>query len=250
MAVFRLEVKSYPKGKAEPRSCYINRHGLQGVTDLVVRGHFNMPSFATNRPRLFWSAADKFERSNGSAGRGITISLPNVFSDERNITLTHRLAHHIAGPRPCEFVLHRPKGSISGTDHPHAHIMISDRGLDGVERPAEQFFSRANSKDPTTGGARKLSGGKTSKQMALQLHQTKAEVASIINEVLAESGFSERVDHRSNKERGILKAPEKRLHPAAVRQLSEQDRQLLIRGRRKWPMEMRLPPEAQHAGSV
>jgi len=233
MAAFRLEVKSYPKGKAEPRSRYINRHGLQRDTDLVARGHFNMPTFATERPRLFWSAADKHERSNGSAGRGITISLPNVLSDEQNVRLTERLAHQIAGPRPCEFVVHRPMGSISGKDHPHAHIIISDRGLDGIDRPAERFFSRANSKDPAAGGARKLSGGKTSKEMALQLGQTKAEVASIINETLAESGFAERVDHRSNRERGILKAPEKRLHPAAIRQLSEQDRQVLLRGRGK-----------------
>ena len=38
---------------------------------------------------------------------------------------------------------------------PHAHLMISERANDGIERSWEQWFRRYNAKDPEKGGARK-----------------------------------------------------------------------------------------------
>ena len=38
---------------------------------------------------------------------------------------------------------------------PHAHLMISERANDGIERSREQWFKRYNSKEPEKGGARK-----------------------------------------------------------------------------------------------
>ena len=38
---------------------------------------------------------------------------------------------------------------------PHAHLMISERANDGIERSREQWFRRYNAKAPEKGGAKK-----------------------------------------------------------------------------------------------
>ncbi|MCL9358555.1 hypothetical protein MU767_23775, partial [Salmonella enterica subsp. enterica serovar Enteritidis] len=37
---------------------------------------------------------------------------------------------------------HNPKASIDGGEQPHAHIMMSQRINDGMERSPEQYFRR------------------------------------------------------------------------------------------------------------
>ena len=43
---------------------------------------------------------------------------------------------------------------------PHAHLMFSERGNDGIERSGEQWFKRHNAKAPEKGGARKSRAAK------------------------------------------------------------------------------------------
>ncbi|MFS2162583.1 MobA/MobL family protein [Variovorax sp. Varisp62] len=233
MAIFRLEVKSHGKGKAERHSRYINRIGAKAAKDLVARGHGNLPSFANDEPSAFWVAADSFERVNGAAAREYIVSLPKELSDEQNTSLTREIAQLLAPNLPYEFALHRPRGAISGEDHPHAHISTSDRALDGIERPPEQYFSRAHPTRPEAGGARKISGGKPPGQLSAELQRKKMMVAGLINAALTRNGLHEQVDHRSNEERGIKKVPERRLHPAAVRQLGVEELALIRQRRRQ-----------------
>ena len=51
---------------------------------------------------------------------------------------------------PYTLAVHRGKG-----ENPHAHLMISERANDGIERDAAQWFRRYNGKAPEKGGARK-----------------------------------------------------------------------------------------------
>ena len=51
---------------------------------------------------------------------------------------------------PYTMAIHR-----GGGDNPHVHLMISERGLDGHARDAEQWFKRANKAAPEKGGALK-----------------------------------------------------------------------------------------------
>ena len=53
---------------------------------------------------------------------------------------------------PYTLAIHR--GGANG-ENPHAHLMFSERGHDGIERDAEQWFKRYNAKAPEKGGARK-----------------------------------------------------------------------------------------------
>lgn len=47
-----------------------------------------------------------------------------------------------------------------GGEQPHAHLMFSERTMDGIEREPGQLFKRYNSKAPEKGGAKKANTGK------------------------------------------------------------------------------------------
>ena len=53
---------------------------------------------------------------------------------------------------PYTLAIHR--GGPDG-ENPHAHLMISERANDGIERSREQWFRRYNAKAPEKGGAKK-----------------------------------------------------------------------------------------------
>ena len=53
---------------------------------------------------------------------------------------------------PYTLAIHR--GGPDG-ENTHAHLMISERGNDGIERGGEQWFKRYNAKAPEKGGAKK-----------------------------------------------------------------------------------------------
>ncbi|WP_347017556.1 hypothetical protein [Acinetobacter seifertii] len=53
--------------------------------------------------------------------------------------------------------MHNHPSELTGEDQPHLHLMYSERSLaDGIERPPEQFLSSIVQKNPTKGGAQKL----------------------------------------------------------------------------------------------
>ena len=109
--------------------------------------------------------------------------------------------------------------------------MYSDRIPDGIERTEKQSFARYNRKKPELGGCRKDSGGKTSIELRDDVIATRKKIATLQNEALAAHGHDGRVDHRSLKDRGSSRAPEPRLGPAGVRQLSDTQRKAWLSAR-------------------
>lgn len=109
-----------------------------------------MPSFAQNRPDLFWKAAHDHERKNGRTATSLVIALPKELSVEQRIELTEALIKQFTSefnfPYTC--AIHNHKGEIGGLDQPHLHIMYCERSVDEYHRTAEQFFSRYNEKYP------------------------------------------------------------------------------------------------------
>ena len=95
---------------------------------------------------------------------------------------------------PYTLAIHR--GGPDG-ENPHAHLMVSERGLDGHERSREQWFRRYNRKAPEKGGAKK-----SRTMMSREWVKDTREVwEKETNEALEHAGREERVDHRSLAER-------------------------------------------------
>lgn len=225
MESLHFGIRSGKHGAATNHLNYITREGSYARrNDLVATGHGNMPSFASEQPMLLWKASDQHERKNGSTFRSYTVSLPKVLTIAQLTELASQEARRLAGPKAFQWALHMPRSSLRDEPHPHVHIVICDRLPDGIERTPEQMFKRYNPANPEKGGCRKDSGGKT--RQALRSHVTaqRQAAAEEINAALAMHGHDLRVDHRTLKERGIDRAPERYLGPAKIRTMTPEER--------------------------
>lgn len=225
MASYHFEIKSGKKGAAAEHAKYILREGkYTKKNDLLATGCGNMPGWAEADPFAFWRAADRFERANGATYREMVIALPNELNTEQNLALTKRLVEDLVGNKPYQYAMHAPDAKLGEDANTHLHLMTSDRLPDGIARPPELTFMRSNPKFPERGGCKKDSGGKSPLQLRDDVIDKRKQVASIQNQMLADCEVDARVDHRSHKDRGIDRVPERRLGQARIRNMSAEER--------------------------
>ncbi len=231
MATYHCSVKVGGKGQASGHAAYIAREGSyaerDGYEDLEATGHGNLPSWAEHEPSRFWTAADRYERANGATYREIEIALPRELNpDQRQALVLDFIQHEIGARHAHQWAIHNPGAALAGGEQPHAHLMYSERTVDGIERGAEQYFKRYNGKHPELGGCRKDSAG--TEERLLETRQRWAEVQ---NAHLQQQGHAARVDHRSLADQGIDRAPEQHLGGRRVRQLAPEQREALLERR-------------------
>ncbi len=225
MASFHLCIKSAKKGNARRHSVYIAREGSHSTReDLIHTGYGNLPDWAHGNPSYFWSMADRYERANGAVYREHEIALPNELTIEQLIVLAERLVRELVGNKPYQYAIHAPDGSIGKIQNRHMHLMYSDRMPDGISRAPDQMFSRFNARQPWAGGCRKDSGGKTPLQLRQEVTATRKLVADTQNQVLAEHGHDACLDHRSLRERGIQRRPERHLGSRLIEGMSDSEK--------------------------
>lgn len=174
-------------------------------------------------------AADAHERSNGCTYREIEIALPRELDDVQRLALVRDFVSQEIGERHAyQFAIHNPKAAIAGGEQPHAHIMFSERHCDGIDRDPEQYFKRANSKNPERGGAKKVRFGETPTERKAYLTEQRSRWADLQNSYLEKYQHDDRVDARSYKAQGIDRQPERHLGPYQVRQLDVAQLQSVI----------------------
>lgn len=229
MASYHCTAKAGAKGKAAAHADYISREGKYSESsryeDLESSGYGNMPKWAEHNRAHFWNAADENERANGTAYREIEIALPRELTPEQRRELVKDfIAQEIGDRHAYQWAIHKPKASLEEGEQPHAHIMYSERTRDGIERDPEQYFKRYNGKVPEKGGCKKASGGrKTKAERKAELVALRERWADVQNAHLERNGHSSRVDHRSLKDQGIDREPEKHFGGVGVRKLGQHD---------------------------
>ena len=208
MAVYHLKVSVGSKASghsAAAKHDYVAREGKYAERDErepADRGEVahvesrNMPAWAQADARQYWDAADRHERANGRVYREVQFALPKELSESGQRALASRFAQDLTGGERLPYTLSVHRG---GGRNPHAHLVISERANDGIERPAAQWFKRHNAQDPAAGGTRK------SRAMMPTdwLRDTRAAWAEKVNESLERHGLAERVDHRSLAVRAV-----------------------------------------------
>jgi hypothetical protein len=206
MATYHCTVKVGGKGKASPHASYLIREGkyenLRSGERLEYVEHGNMPNWAAHQPILFWENADQFERANGADRHAYT------------------------------FAIHNPVAALDGGEQPHAHIMYSERMIDKHERDPERYFKRYNAKEPERGGCQKANVAKTQEERKEALIAQRERWAMTTNKHLELAGHEVRVDHRSLKDQGIERSPERHFGGQGVRLMSEKDVSDLLEHRR------------------
>lgn len=236
MPTYHLTIKSGKRGSATEHAAYITREGKhaksQKKNDLITTGCGNLPLWAEENPTKLWSASDKHERKNGAAYREFEIALPAELTTEQNLALVEQFIQKEVGSKPYHFAVHAPTAAIGGVSQPHAHIMFSDRKPDDIERSPEQHFKRHNPLHPERGGCKKDSGGKDRGALKNELVSRRENWAELQNAALEKYGHDGRVDHRSNKDRGITKTAERHLGHTKIKQMTEEEKNSYMDNRR------------------
>lgn len=167
------------------RTAHYKNHkdNLHEKVEYVKSG--NMPSFAENRPDLFWEAAHNYERKNARTAASQVIALPKELTVQQRIELAEALVKQFTDEFkfPYTFAIHNHKGEIGAQDQPHLHIMYCERSVDGHHRTAEQFFKRYNHAEPEKGGAQKITPDVRGKGKTI-INEMRVEIEMIINEYL------------------------------------------------------------------
>ncbi|HZW25727.1 MAG TPA: MobA/MobL family protein [Gallionella sp.] len=208
-------------GRARKHAAYVI--GVEKYSSREDVAHIcmgNMPTWATTDPLAFWEAADTHERSNGRTYYEFECAIPRELTFEEAKELVDGwLAQEIGDKHPYLSSIHI-KTAADGLPNIHCHSMFSDRLMDGVDRPSEQFFKRPPSRyrnkktgelcepDSTKGG-----GGKDRKWNDKHIVEELRERWEVYaNQFLVEHGHQPRLDLRSNAAKG-LGEPEPKIGP-------------------------------------
>ena len=223
MATFHFRLKSGRNGR--DHSSYIARQCFHSDRDdLIASGHGNLPTWANDEPKKFWKAGEQGERKNGAVYCEAVVALPNELSVQQNVALVEDLVSKLAPGKPYQYAIHAPTSSLEGEPNPHLHLMTSDRVDDGIAREAGTFFSRYNAARPETGGRKKAGGGRNPMELRDDVIAKRKLVADTINEHLAKHGHDARVDHRSLKQRGSKRKPERRISAVRIEKMSDREK--------------------------
>jgi len=222
MAIYHCSHRTGSRAKgqsAAAKADYILRDGkYRAQANEVLHAETgNMPGWARENPRGFWKATDEHSRKNGRLFSEIEFALPHEMTRAQQVDLARAFARKVTD-RPCgedvtlPYTLAIHRGDLK-KKNVHCHLVFSDRGNDGIDRDPEQWFKRANKKEPEKGGAAKVRG-LVAKQW---LTDTMADWASVANKHLEKGGYEDRIDHRSLKDQGINRIPQIHVGPAAFR---------------------------------
>ena len=195
MAIYRLNTSNGRVGSASPHANYImgEREYKYKQDEIIYQAH-HMPNDLT--PHEFWKLADENEPVNGRTYREFKITLPHEFSKEENIELLNEfIKKELGNDYYYSVVIHDKESSEKGINNVHAHLMFSERKIDGIERKPEYFFRKNCYKNPTKGGAKK----EVSWKKREKLLEIRKDWEDILNQRLEEKGI-EKVSCKSLKE--------------------------------------------------
>lgn len=223
MAIYHLHVKNVPKGSGQSKAIYNMREGKYSKDkgEVLYKETGNLPKWAEGNHRAFWRAADNYERGGeryrGRAAKEVQIALPRELSDEAKIKLAREYTRSIVGDNHAyAMAIHRGE---KATENPHIHLLFSERRDDGIERTEQQYFKRANSKQPELGGVKK-SRDIHAREWVSQ--QRKAwEVAA--NNALEREGYSARIDCRTLEAQGINREPSRHIGVVSYNAIMQRD---------------------------
>jgi hypothetical protein len=175
-------------------------------------GH--MPSWAEEDASVYWDSADLYERANGRLFISADFALPVGLNTDDQSSLASAFAHELTDDEqlPYTLAIHSGRNANGDEHNPHAHLMISERQNDGIDRDADEWFRRANSADPEQGGAPK---SRTFHGHDWMEH-ARQRWADLTNQMLEARGRGQRVDHRSYVRQGIDREPGEHYGPAAA----------------------------------
>lgn len=210
MAIYHFKIKT-AGGRAGEKIDYISREGKWEKSpkkeELLCVESQHMPEWAVDK-NDFWSEMDSQEKKN--AYREIILALPKELNFEQQKTLiSNYCAENLKG-HPLTFAIHENIGSLSGERNPHAHIIFSERKMDGRTVEREKFCRQRSGykkdRDITGAGRRKW------------LFNMRKSWELAANRALENAGSKERISCETLEKQGILRTPQKHLGEKVIAQ--------------------------------
>jgi ATP-dependent exoDNAse (exonuclease V) alpha subunit len=160
----------------------------QGIVHTEIIAPENAPEWAYSRSSLWNRVEGAEKRKDAQVAREIEISLPRELSHGQRIELVRTFVKEqfVSLGMVADIALHCPKAT-DGKDQPHAHIMLTLRPL----QPGNSSFGNKE-RDWNT---------------PERLRHWREQWAVAVNQALADTNSSERIDHRTLEAQGIPRAP-------------------------------------------
>lgn len=182
-------------------------------TEIILPEH--APREYADRETL-WNAVE-FAEANGRAqlAYSFNFALPNELSDEENLELVRKfiLENFTSRGMISDMAIHKPAKSPGDIPNPHVHVLVPMRPLKedgtwGNKQRREYILDENGERIKGADGKYLFNAVKTTDWGAPEtLEQWRANWAKAVNDALEKKGFSERIDHRSNAERGLDALP-------------------------------------------
>ena len=145
-------MKNGKAGTGKKHALYVAGQGKYADrSDVVLLLDGNLPKWAIDGADFF-AAADEHERANGRSFREIEFAIPRGVDP---VAYAKDYTNQVLGESHAYRLAVHSKAASDGGLNEHGHLMFSERKLDGIERGREQFFKRANTKNPERGGVAK-----------------------------------------------------------------------------------------------
>ena len=159
MAIYRCNTSTGTIGSGSSHSDYIHGKNKYAYKENEIAYSYD---FLPNNisPEIFWKTADDNEPIIGNrlsrVYREYKLTLPHEFSLKENISLLNDfIKKELGNDYYYSVVIHNKESSEKEINNIHAHLMFSERKIDGIDRPLEQFFKYYNRHNPHNGGAKK-----------------------------------------------------------------------------------------------
>ncbi|MEP0146513.1 MAG: MobQ family relaxase, partial [Tateyamaria sp.] len=170
----------------------------RGVLHTEIIAPANTPDWMRDRTEL-WNAVHKAEtRKNSQLAREIQLSLPHELNHEQRTNLVRRFVEEQCVGRGmiADIAIHAPSSHLAADErNHHAHVMLTTREFVG-----DSWAKRKNRDWHETE----------------MIENWRESWADHQNRELERIGSSERVDHRSLEDQGIMREPQKHLGPIAT----------------------------------
>lgn len=182
---------------------YTRKTGIEHNEILIP---LKAPEWAKDRERL-WNEVERVEKNkNSQVVREINVALPKELSLKEQIKLIKNFVKDafVNNGMVADIAIHDNKKG-----NPHAHVMLTVRSFDkdgnwAAKSKKEYILDENGEKIKLASGAyksRKIDMVDWNKKENLE--KWRAMWATYANKSLEESGFDERIDHRSLKEQGL-----------------------------------------------
>lgn len=188
IAAYRSGEKMHDQG----RDLTFDYSRKENVEYSAIMAPSDSPSWVYDRGKL-WNAVEQREDASqrpyhAQLAREVLVTLPRELTAAQCIALVRGFVHerYVSKGMIADINIHRPSAS-DGLAQPHAHILLTLRRLE-----KGRFTSKA-------------------REWNWKVKEWRPSWEKAVNAALAEAGFEERVDHRSNAARGIDREPQPKL---------------------------------------